>query len=61
MQEGAIEVRGVSIVIQYVRGSWPWVVVCGGCGGRSPKHRSRGDAQSWAESHVHIWHEINVA
>ena len=58
MHRDTIEIRGIDFSIEYVRGSWPWVAVCGGCGGRSPKHRTNTDARTWADSHVHTWHEI---
>ena len=57
------DIRGIVVTIAAARRatSWPWKATCGGCGSVSPRQRTIGDARRWAESHVHIGHEIDRA
>lgn len=48
----------VPVTIFHTRGGWPWKCRCEVCGVDSPSQRTRDEAQAWAESHYHAFHEV---
>jgi len=49
----------VPVTVVCTWGGWPWRAECTLCTTRSPGQRTRGEAQEWADSHFHAFHEIS--
>ena len=48
----------VPVTIVNTWGGWPWRAECEICQTRSPGQRTQSEAQQWADSHHHAFHEI---